>query len=611
MRTKPAHLADGRDVAELRPGEVEDVFEVVGDDVAVRVHGEAEAGRHDRQHDEPAARGSTPHRAQEASNDRVAKGKWPPLYSSAAATWRAASRRRARARVCLTAPLPLYLQQVSQPIRSHRPAHPRATRPRPSCWWSSSACSCRPARPWPSWSSTRGSGRGAVAADRSGRADTGGRPPAAGPPARPRATGCRCSRSPLSLLAMNFSFYEAISRAPVGIVVAVEFLGPLGVAVAGSRRLLDGLWVVLAAAGIALLAQPSGTVERGRPALRPAGRRLAGRRSSCRPSGRCGSVGSLRATMLMLVGSALVLTPIFLATGVKVAGHGRALLLGLAVAVLSSALPYSLELAAIKRVRPSTYGVLLSIEPAIAALWGFVILSQRLALRELFGIVAIVLAAAGAAWTSTADVPRPSRRDGAERTTRRGTGPMTGHAARRPLPDAAGRRRHGAPVDLPGLQLGGHEARAPVLRPLAVHRPPHRPGRGGSLHRARHPAPAAAAHAAAAHHAARPAADHRHDRPAHVGAPERRRRPGVGAGLHHALLGDDARLGLPGRAHHRPALAGRGLLARRAGAGARPGASGREPAEQAAGHRLRACPGRRAPSWSSGYGRAGRRTSST
>ena len=85
----------------------------------------------------------------------------------------------------------------------------------------------------------------------------------------------------------------------------------------------------------------------------------------------------------MLVGSALIITPIFLATGVRVSGQGRALLLGLAVAVLSSALPYALELAAIKRVRPSTYGVLLSIEPAIAALWGFVILSQRLALREL------------------------------------------------------------------------------------------------------------------------------------------------------------------------------------------------------------------------------------
>jgi len=221
----------------------------------------------------------------------------------------------------------------------------------------------------------------------------------------------------LSLLAMNFSFYEAISRAPIGIVVAVEFLGPLGVAVAGSRRLLDGLWVLLAAAGIALLAQPGGNVSAGGllfallAAVFWAAFILSAKRA-------VGTVGSLQATTLMLVGSALIVTPIFLATGVKVVGHGRALLLGLAVAVLSSALPYALELAAIKRVRPSTYGVLLSIEPAIAALWGFVILSQKLALRELFGIVAIVLAAAGAAWTSGADVPRPSRRG---RTGRSGT----------------------------------------------------------------------------------------------------------------------------------------------------------------------------------------------
>jgi inner membrane transporter RhtA len=212
-----------------------------------------------------------------------------------------------------------------------------------------------------------------------------------------------------SLLAMNFCFYEAISRAPVGIVVAIEFLGPLGVAIAGSRRLLDGLWVLLAAAGIALLFQPGGTIgwDGLLFSLLAAAFWAAFILSAKRA---VGTVGSLRATILMLLGSALVLTPIFLATGVKVAGYGHALLLGLAVAVLSSALPYALELAAIKRVRPSTYGVLLSIEPAIAALWGYVILSQRLAARELFGIVAIVIAAAGAAWTSTAGAPQPPRR---------------------------------------------------------------------------------------------------------------------------------------------------------------------------------------------------------
>jgi inner membrane transporter RhtA len=229
----------------------------------------------------------------------------------------------------------------------------------------------------------------------------------------------------LSLLAMNFSFYEAISRAPVGVVVAIEFLGPLGVAVAGSRRLLDGLWVVLAGAGIALLAEPGGSVSAGGLlfALLAAACWAAFILSAKRA---VRTVGSLRATILMLIGSAVLLTPVFLATGVKVAGQTHALLLGLAVAVLSSALPYALELAAIRRVRPSTYGVLLSIEPAIAAVWGFVILSQRLAVRELFGIVAIVLAAAGAAWTSTAGLPRPRRRGGDGRTDAGDPGDLSG-----------------------------------------------------------------------------------------------------------------------------------------------------------------------------------------
>jgi inner membrane transporter RhtA len=207
-----------------------------------------------------------------------------------------------------------------------------------------------------------------------------------------------------SLLAMNFAFYEAISRAPIGIVVAIEFLGPLGVAVAGSRRLLDGVWVVLAAAGIVLLARPGGniTVIGLLFALLAAGLWAAFILSAKRA---VHGIGSVRATTLMLIGSAVVLTPVWVGAGVKVGGHGRALLLGLAVAVLSSALPYALELAAIRRVRPSTYGVLLSIEPAIAALWGLLILSQRLALREVFGIAAVVLAAAGAAWVSAAGVP--------------------------------------------------------------------------------------------------------------------------------------------------------------------------------------------------------------
>jgi len=123
----------------------------------------------------------------------------------------------------------------------------------------------------------------------------------------------------------------------------------------------------------------------------------------------------LRATVLMLLGASVVITPIWLATGVKVAGYGRALLLGLVVALLSSALPYFLELAALKRVRTSTYGVLLSIEPAIAALMGFLILSQRLAYKEIGAIIAIVVAAAGASWGAGAAQGPARRRSGAAR----------------------------------------------------------------------------------------------------------------------------------------------------------------------------------------------------
>jgi inner membrane transporter RhtA len=212
----------------------------------------------------------------------------------------------------------------------------------------------------------------------------------------------------LSLVGMNLSFYEAISRAPVGIVVAVEFLGPLGVAVAGSRRWLDLLWVALAGAGVALLARPSGSVGL-------AGLLFALTAAACWAAfivlakRTVQRVEPLRATTLMLVGASIIVTPVWLWTGVRFTGQGRAILLGLAVAVLSSALPYFLELVAIRRVRASTYSVLLSIEPAIAALMGFTILSQALAHREIGAIAAIVAAAAGASWTSGSE-SGPGRR---------------------------------------------------------------------------------------------------------------------------------------------------------------------------------------------------------
>jgi inner membrane transporter RhtA len=205
----------------------------------------------------------------------------------------------------------------------------------------------------------------------------------------------------LALLAMNLSFYGAITHAPVGIVVAIEFLGPLAVAVIGTRRPIDLLWIVLAGVGVLVLAGPAasvtllGLVLSLSAATWWAAYLLLAKRAVA-------AVQPLTLTTLMLGGSAVLLTPVLLAGGVQVTGHDSALLLGALVAVLSSAFPYFLEMVAIALVRASTYGVLLSIEPAVAALAGWLVLSQQLSVLEVVAMAAVMIAAAGASWTSGA-----------------------------------------------------------------------------------------------------------------------------------------------------------------------------------------------------------------
>lgn len=199
----------------------------------------------------------------------------------------------------------------------------------------------------------------------------------------------------LALLAMNLSFYGAISNAPLGIVVAVEFLGPLSVAVLGSRRPLDFVWIALAGAGVALLAGPTSSVSTLGLALSLLAATwwatflvLAKRAVT--------TMEPLSVTTLMLVGSAVLLTPALAVTGAQAFGRPSVLALGATVAVLWSAFPYFLELVALRLVRASTYGVLLSLEPAVAALAGFAVLSQRLTVFEIVAVAAVVVAAAGA-----------------------------------------------------------------------------------------------------------------------------------------------------------------------------------------------------------------------
>ncbi len=203
------------------------------------------------------------------------------------------------------------------------------------------------------------------------------------------------------LAAMNLSFYEALDRIPLGIAVTIEFVGPLAVAVVGSRRRADRLWVVLAIAGI--LALTRGAVG-GLNGVGVALALLAGALwgTYILLNARLGRAfdGSSGLTLAMCV-AALAMLP------VGIAGGGRlldpaSLALGSAVGVLSSVIPYSFELEALRRISPPTFGVLMSLEPAIAALAGFLVLGQHLGARALLGIALVVIASVGASRSSTA-----------------------------------------------------------------------------------------------------------------------------------------------------------------------------------------------------------------
>jgi inner membrane transporter RhtA len=201
----------------------------------------------------------------------------------------------------------------------------------------------------------------------------------------------------ITLVAMNLSFYEALDRIPLGIAVTFEFVGPLGVAVAGSRRPLDLAWVALAAAGIVLLSD-FGTADLDAlgvglallaGAFWAAYILLAARVGRAYPGGQGLALG-------MAVG-ALMVAPIGLAGSGGDLLDAEVLAIGLLVAILSSAIPYTLELEALRRMPQGVFGVLMSLEPAAAALAGFIVLDEGLATRELVAIALVVTASAGAA----------------------------------------------------------------------------------------------------------------------------------------------------------------------------------------------------------------------
>jgi len=199
----------------------------------------------------------------------------------------------------------------------------------------------------------------------------------------------------LVLAAMNALFYASLDRIPLGVAVTFEFLGPLSVAIGGSRRAMDVLWAALAAAGVVLLTSGGGSLDAAGVELSLAagvcwaGYILLSQRVGRRFSGMSGlavalMVGSIgTAPYGIVAGGTHLLRP-------SVVGKGAA------IAVLSSAIPYSLELAALRRLRAATFGVLMSVEPAMAAVCGAVFLSQHLRWQEWLAIGAVMTASIGA-----------------------------------------------------------------------------------------------------------------------------------------------------------------------------------------------------------------------
>jgi inner membrane transporter RhtA len=207
----------------------------------------------------------------------------------------------------------------------------------------------------------------------------------------------------VTLGVMNLLFYSAIKTIPFGVAIAIEFTGPLALAVWTSKKTSDWLWVSLAIAGLALLLPlPGGEAN---SALDPMGMFFAFTAGICwalyivfgqRVALRYGSM----ATPMGMLAAAIMVTPIgFYHAGTAMLDP-QWLVAGLAVALLSSAIPYALEMFSLHHLSKNTFSILLSLEPAVGALAGWLVLAEHLSLTQGLAIVLVMVASMGTAWSA-------------------------------------------------------------------------------------------------------------------------------------------------------------------------------------------------------------------
>lgn len=200
--------------------------------------------------------------------------------------------------------------------------------------------------------------------------------------------------------AMNLVFYFAIKRIPLGLGVTLEFTGPLVLAMLGSRKKLDLLWVLLACTGIALIAPwQNNNVDLlgaglaiGAGALWAGYIVLGGKVAKVMKGSDAVGVGMLFASLFVI--------PFGIFSGDLAAVTAPLLLIGLAVALLTSAIPYTLEIGALRQLPPKTFGILMSLHPAFAALSGLLFLDEHLSVTQWVSIACVIAASVGATYFS-------------------------------------------------------------------------------------------------------------------------------------------------------------------------------------------------------------------